>query len=97
MDTEADRVGAAGAEAGAGGPLWRDAGREALLAALAFQLECGADEPLAEAPCDRFAESAAELAARAERAAQEGGGREGGAAAPGGGGGAAPPPPPPPP
>ena len=93
MDSEADRVGAAGAEAGAGGALWRDAGREALLAALAFQLECGADEPLAETPCDRFAESAAELAARAERAAQEGGGREGGAAAPGGAARARPPPP----
>lgn len=43
---------------------WDAAGREALLAALAWQLDCGADEAICEAPVDRFAESAAALAAR---------------------------------
>ncbi|SFJ12280.1 uracil-DNA glycosylase [Albimonas pacifica] len=84
MDNEANTGASVGAGGGAGGPLWQAAGREALLAALAFQLECGADEPLSETPCDRFAETAADLAARAERAAQDGEGREGAGAAPGG-------------
>ena len=43
---------------------WDAAGREALLAALAWQLEAGADAAVAEAPVDRFA-LAAEEAARA--------------------------------
>ncbi|WP_339949014.1 uracil-DNA glycosylase [uncultured Albimonas sp.] len=71
-------------ESGAGGALWQAAGRDALLAALAFQLDCGADEPIAETPCDRFAETAADLAARAARAAEEGAGREGAGGAPAG-------------
>jgi DNA polymerase len=35
---------------------WESASQEALLAALAFQLELGADEAIAETPQDRFAE-----------------------------------------
>ncbi|MGM0585177.1 MAG: uracil-DNA glycosylase [Pseudomonadota bacterium] len=43
---------------------WESAGREAWLAALAWQLELGADEAIGESACDRFAESAAAQAAR---------------------------------
>ncbi|MDF2234514.1 uracil-DNA glycosylase [Albimonas sp. CAU 1670] len=71
------------AESGEGSPFWQAAGRDALLAALAFQLDCGADEPIAETPCDRFAESEAELArraAQAEAAAAGAGPAPGGAA-----------------
>jgi DNA polymerase len=38
---------------------WDHADRDALLAALAWQVELGADEAVGEAPVDRFAESAA--------------------------------------
>ncbi|MEO0679398.1 MAG: uracil-DNA glycosylase [Pseudomonadota bacterium] len=48
-----------------------DAPREALLAALAWQVEMGVDEVVCEAPQDRFAEHAAALAEQeAKRAAQ---------------------------
>lgn len=56
MDERAESGGMDGGGAGAM--------RAALLAALAFQLDCGADEPIGEAPVDRFAESAAEMARR---------------------------------
>ncbi|MFT6772963.1 MAG: uracil-DNA glycosylase family 4 [Paracoccaceae bacterium] len=42
---------------------------DALRAALAWQIEAGVDETIAETPCDRFAESARADAARSARAA----------------------------
>ena len=42
---------------------WAGAGRDALLAALAWQVELGVDAALGEDPVDRFAEEAARRAA----------------------------------